>query len=256
MYINDALVSAKFNDVLGFLLEPLKDGRMILQKEKLLRNAFYVHGQAGVFDEINYTDATFQNQILPCKWYDKQEPFEFEFVVNGDEVGMHKIFNNLVILSNNVQPKELEIEVVGDVYNFNKKGIFRHEHFGEDEYQDCEVKTLDKTLYQASQELQNCKVLWDNNLNEYNIRLTQPMCNIKEYGRVFGNIHYKEDAWYVTFDPIKFKSKFLINNEEKVVAETQSTRLRDKYCRIRVKYTGENLVVITAIRTLYTLSYA
>ena len=50
--------------------------------------------------------------------------FEFEFVVN-DYVGAHKIFNNLVIISNNVQPNELEFEIEGDVFNFNKAGIFR-----------------------------------------------------------------------------------------------------------------------------------
>ena len=124
LFINDAVVATRFNDTLGFLISPKEGGKMILQKDTLLRSAFYVHGQAGVFDEINYEDATFDNQILPCKWYDKQEPFEIEFVVNGNEVGAHKIFDNLVLISNNVQPKEFEFEVIGDVHNFNKKGIY------------------------------------------------------------------------------------------------------------------------------------
>jgi len=97
------------------------------EQKIFLQNGFYVHGRAGVFDEINYEDESFKNQILPTKWYDKQEPFEFEFVVN-DQVGVHKIFDNLVIISNNVQPNEIEYEFEGDVYEFNKAGIFRHDN--------------------------------------------------------------------------------------------------------------------------------
>lgn len=58
-------------------------------------------------------------------------------------------------------------------------------------------------------------------------------------------------------DPIKFiaKKKF-VNEEDAIEGDTKSARLRDKYLKIRVKYTGEDLVIITALQTLYTLSYA
>lgn len=36
----------------------------------------------------------------------------------------------------------------------------------------------------------------------------------------------------------------------------KEARLRDKYIKIRVRYTGEELAIITALRTLYTISYA
>jgi hypothetical protein len=35
-----------------------------------------------------------------------------------------------------------------------------------------------------------------------------------------------------------------------------STRIRDKFLKVRVKYTGEDLVIITAIKNLCTLSRA
>lgn len=35
--------------------------------EKLLRNGFYVHGRAGIFNEINYFDENPDNEILPTK---------------------------------------------------------------------------------------------------------------------------------------------------------------------------------------------
>ena len=49
----------------------------------------------------------------------------------NDQVGLHKIFDNLVIISNNVQPKELEFEITGDVYNFNKSNIFWNENLAD-----------------------------------------------------------------------------------------------------------------------------
>lgn len=38
--------------------------------------------------------------------------------------------------------------------------------------------------------------------------------------------------------------------------DRKSTRIRDKYCKIKVRYSGKDLAVITALRTIYTISYA
>ena len=217
-------------------------------------NGFYVHGRAGIFDSLNYSDADVTNQILPTKWYDKQEPFEFEFVVNGD-VGFHKIFDNLVIISNNVQPKQFEFSIIGDVYDFNKEGIFRSEEFNEDEWQTANKRKYNDIDYKVSHSFDNCIVEWDNNQNNYWIKLSQDTKNIKDFGRVQGNIHYKEDSWYVTIDPIKFRNKYKIA-EDISTGDLQSTRVRDKFMKIRVKYSGEDLVIITALNTLLTISHS
>lgn len=50
-----------------------------------------------------------------------------EFVVNTP-TGIQKMFDNLVIISNNAEPESLEISLIGDAYNFNKVGIFRAEN--------------------------------------------------------------------------------------------------------------------------------
>ena len=44
---------------------------------------------------------------------------------------------------------------------------------------------------------------------------------------------------------------------EKVVeGSLTSTKLRDKWCKVRIKYKGDKLVVISAIQTLLSLSYS
>ena len=197
----------------------------------LLGNGFYVHGRAGIFNEIDYFDENPDNQIKPTKWYNKQEPFEFEFVVN-EPVGLHKIFDNLVIISNKVEPKSIEFEIIGDAYNFKKSGLFK-----------------------TQTGFKNTTVDYDPILNQYTLITEQECRNIEkpEYGRRLGNIHYKEDSWYLTIEPIKFDPTFKAEKDSRDV-KWQSTRIRDKFAKIRVKYSGEDLVVITAIKNLYSLS--
>ena len=276
--------------------------------EDLLRNGFYVHGRAGIFDEIDYFDEARTNEILPTVWYDKQEPFEFEFVVN-EPAGLHKIFNNLVIISNNVQPSEIEYEIVGDVYNFNKAGIFWKQNnsqlnssesatggaewsntynkptellpkegtpfISESPYKDMNPNPTNGSVrynwlgktnpIQTSENFKNTTVEWDPILNQYLLKIKQPCYDIKNYGRMRGNITYKEDAWYLTIDPIYFKKADAYNAEYGVTGNTvidnerldwKSTRIRDKWCRIRIKYSGKDLVLVSAIKTMIMTSYA
>ena len=189
--------------------------------DNLLGNGFYIHGRAGIFDEMNYEDENPDNQIKPTYWYNKQEPFEFEFVVN-EPVGLHKIFDNLVIISNKAKPKSIEIEIVGDVYDFKKSGL------------------LNKT------DFKNTDIKYDPILNQKTLVTEQECKDIEEVGRRMGNIHYKEDSWYLTVEPIKFK------NDKNL--EWSSARIRDKFAKIRIKYSGEDLVLITSIKSLLNLT--
>ena len=217
-----------FNETLCFVIDYKCDKKAY---DELLGNGFYVHGRAGIFNEIDYEDDDPDNQIKPTKWYNKQEPFEFEFVVN-EPVGLHKIFDNLVIISNKVEPKSIEFEVIGDVYNFKKAGLFK-----------------------TGKGFKNTKVNYDPILNQYTLITEQECRNIEnpKYGRRLGNIHYKEDSWYLTVEPIKFDPEFKAD-EQHPPRKWNSTRIRDKFAKIRVKYSGEDLVIITAIKNLYNLS--
>lgn len=77
---------------------------------KKLFTDFWKHGQGGIMDQ--------KEKILPSRWFGKNHPFEFEFVV-ADNPHVQKIFNNLKIISNNVAPESFHYEIVGDSYNFN-----------------------------------------------------------------------------------------------------------------------------------------
>ena len=245
---------SKFIQTIGVILD-INDLNANEQKEfdKLLINGFYVHGKAGIFNEINVKDNTRDNQILPTKWYDKQEPFEFEFVVNN-LTGMHKIFNDLVVISNNVEPNSFDFEIIGDVYDFNKAGIYKQLHFPEDD-EEFNIKINPKQVSQQFKE--NISITYDHVLNEYHLVSNQLSKDIKKYGRMRGNIQYKEDSWYLVIEPIKFKRKYKNSNGDiEIDSNYSSTRIRDKFLKIKVKYSGENIAIITALKTFMTLSYS
>ena len=64
---------------------------------------------------------------------------------------------------------------------------------------------------------------------------------------------YKEDRWFTTITPIYYKDRIVGTDSS---TGLKSTRIRDKWIKIRIKYTGEKLVVINAIQSLLRLSYA
>ena len=89
---------------------------------------FWRHGQAGLID--------LADKIKPCYWYGKQHPFEYEFVV-ADNAGLHKIFDNLQIVSNKVEPESFHYEIVGDCYDFakDKKNMYIRQEATKELYQ-------------------------------------------------------------------------------------------------------------------------
>lgn len=78
---------------------------------QFLTTDFWKHGQAGIID--------IADPIAPTYWYGKQHPFEFEFIV-ADNPGVHKIFDNLEIISNHAEPESFHYEIIGDCFDFAK----------------------------------------------------------------------------------------------------------------------------------------
>lgn len=112
-YKSYAKVNAGYYDlVLAVCTEEYKDN---------LTTSFWKHGQSGIID--------IADTIKPCYWYGKQHPFEFEFVVT-DNPSVHKIFENLVILSDSVCPESFHYQISGDAYDFKEDNVnmyFRQE---------------------------------------------------------------------------------------------------------------------------------
>ena len=145
------------------------------------------------------------------------------------------------------------------------------------------------------QNLTGSEIVHEPLLDEYRILTHQKGNDISEVGRLRGNMQYKEDIWNVEIRPIYFNQRNeatwsvppIITNNVPLITETvvdksnlptdyditdiestpddeliytgwtdrKSTRIRDKYCKIKVRYTGNELAVISALKTIYRLSF-
>lgn len=95
-----------------------------------LSTDFWRHGQSGIFD--------ITEDIVPTKWYGKQHPFEFEFIVR-DQADTHKIFDNLIIISNKAEPESFHYEIIGECYEFakDKKNMYIRQEATKELFQNC-----------------------------------------------------------------------------------------------------------------------
>ena len=288
-----------------------------------LTTNFWKHGKAGIIDV--------QDTLKPCYWYGKQHPFEFEFVVN-DKPGIHKIFENLYIISNRAAPESFHYQIVGDTYSFSKdkKNIYYRQEATKELYQNLGSKITFNTkyanispsqntlstifpwyyeridtydyLYDSYQQrisdyskdyenLNGTEIFYNDSMNEFEVLSHSKGNDVNKVGRLRGNMQYKEDLWNVEIRPIEYMQKnettwtippIVINNVPKDITSTvitgdnlpanyditdislpangwtarKETRIRDKYIRIRVRYSGADKVVISALRTIYSISYA
>ena len=271
---------------------------------------------------------------LPTHWYDEQHPFEFEFIVN-EEIGVQKIFNNLVIISNKAEPESFHFTITGDGYDFSddKPNIYYRQestkklfnnlgsqityrkdyteltpernqkstifplyydkiHYYNDIY-DIYTMMIDKIGSRDYSELSGTEVIWDKVLNEFNLTThikNQPMDSI-EQGALRGNSRYREDRWEVQIPPINLMQKneswntvpsivispdIVATDITKTIIEQadlpdvysmgnidttewtfrKQAKIRDKYCKIKIRYSGTKLAVISAVITTFTISYA
>ena len=79
--------------------------------------------------------------------------------------------------------------------------------------------------------------------------------NIKTQGRLKGTMQYCEDSWDIQIQPLNLKYAYL-NNNQFTLTNNVEARIRDKYIKIKVRYDGTKYAIISAIKTLFTISYA
>lgn len=95
----------------------------------------------------------------------------------------------------------------------------------------------------------------DDQLHEQRVHTEQLGNDVKKYGRLRGNMQYLEDLWDVEIRPIKFNWACM-NGNKLAFVPSKEARHRDKYIKIKVRYSGEDLAVIQGIITMFDYSMA
>lgn len=134
----------------------------------------------------------------------------------------------------------------------DKKGSPERPSYGADFWTGLNPKNDGSSKYQYN--TNEVCLIEDDQLNEQRVHSEQLGNDVKKYGRLRGNMQYLEDLWNVEIRPIKFKWCYL--QGEQLKFESKETRHRDKYLKVKVRYSGEDLAIIQAITTMYEISYA
>lgn len=160
-------------------------------------------------------------------------------------------------------------------------------------YDDYKVMNSDKLHDFVN--LSGSEIKWDKDLNQFNIVTHIKNSPIDRVGRLRGNSLYKEGKWEIQIPSIIFNQKnedkwidnkpYLVINSSNVPNDLQTSqisvdklpniydnnlgyiqvgdwtarkeaRIRDKWIKIRVRYSGKNLAVIHSLITLFNISYA
>lgn len=303
-----------------------KQNTEVTKKLPAFLTNFWKHGQAGIIDT--------QEHIKPCYWYNKQHPFEFEFVVKDNSV-KQKIWDNLQIISNKAEPESFHFEINGDSYEFSKDkpNMWYRQELTKNTYQKLGSDITYDHLYNDSKRgvtpqqypkstifplyynrldsvneiedyyhsmrspsdrdysrLSGSEIVRYEDLNQYNIATHVKNLPIPKHGIIKGNSYYQEDEWYVQIPSINIAQKneatwkdgkppivlnWIPNDLDKTEISDedlpntynlgnvdttgwtyrQQVPMKDKYIKIKVRYTGNDLAIITGILTTYRLSY-
>ena len=208
-----------------------------------INDEFYSLNTSAIWDHAD--DVGYDNDYV-SQWYEQPKQFEFEFVVS-DPIGVNKIFDNLQIISNNVQPYEMEITVIGDDYEFKRDLVdLAPAHKERAEYDDVEkIRTTSNTHGDNPYRSDTWVYKFDNRLNQKALVNLQQFKDIYKFGRRIGNIQYKEGSWFAQIEPLRMN----ITGAQ----QTKEVRIRDKWAKIRIRYSGKDLAIITAIKTLINI---
>ncbi len=303
-----------------------KQNTEVTKKLPAFLTNFWKHGQAGIIDT--------QEHIKPCYWYNKQHPFEFEFVVKDNSI-KQKIWDNLQIISNKAEPESFHFEINGDSYEFSKDkpNMWYRQELTKNTYQKLGSDITYDHLYNDSKRgvtpqqypkstifplyynrldsvneiedyyhsmrspsdrdysrLSGSEIIRYEDLNQYNISTHVKNLPIPKHGIIKGNSYYQEDEWYVQIPSINIAQKneatwkegkppIVLNwipndlNKTEISDEDlpntynlgnvdttgwtyrQQVPMKDKYIKIKIRYTGNDLAIITGILTTYRLSY-
>ena len=148
--------------------------------------------------------------------------------------------------------------------------------------------------------LSGSEIIWNKDLNQFNIVTHIKNSPINLVGRLRGNSIYKEGKWNIQIPSIIFNQKNednwtngkppIIINSQNIPNDLSSTevstneipniythsktdninkyvevgdwtyrkeaRIRDKWIKVRIRYSGKNLAIIHSIATLYNISYS
>jgi len=164
-----------------------------------------------------------------CKFHGTQHTFHVEFVMH-ERPDMEKILTNIQILSNKIKPKTIQYSITTDVPN----AVLRQNKIN---YYDDNGDIIDEPDYTDIDNVFNT-------VFEENIYIREDSSNMS-IGIFKENAYYRDGKYLVQVGKVDSFSRF--NNS--------SRRVRDKYFKIKITYSGEDYTYLYNVISLFTNNY-
>ena len=222
--------------------------------------------------------------------YIRQEATKELFQYNGMNITFDNSYKNLKEEHRLIPgfPK-----LTKDCCKYDKSTLFPMYYYRKDSINLVEdtyhMKVADGVDYRGKS---GAEIVRDKTLEEYKIWNHQQAIDMQDGGRLRGNMQYKEDSWYVQINPLnivqcnegawendkipvelgqypipEFFEEYSELNTDVLEGRTavswnwednqiSEAKIKDKWIKIRVRYSGEKLAIISAIQTLFSISYS
>lgn len=199
------------------------------------------------------------------------KPEEFEIEIDGDSYDFFK-YKKIIQWANDTAQTEDELKLIyvdlllmnqselqqeyGSAYP-RPEGLGDHYVFKTLPYiktiiEDKKGQTIEKFKINTTDTV----LVEDKLMNQNRIRVIQKSNDIATVGRVAGNTQYIEDNYYVELRNMTVKDAYIDSTGLLRFRDTQYPKIRDKYAKIRIKYSGKDLVVIQQVIAMFDFSYA
>ena len=165
-----------------------------------------------------------------CNFHGKQFTAEVEFVVNKDS-SVEKILTNLQILSNKIKPKSITYTITSDVNNAalrQNNVVYKNEDGSEFVPGEDYTKNTSNLIVEHTDII---KIRED--AKDMNIGIFQE------------NAYYKDGKYFIQVGKTDSFSRF----------NASTKRIRDKYFKIKIKYSGEEYVYLYYVLSMFTSNY-
>lgn len=240
--------------------------------------------------------------------YIRQEAVKELYQYNGVDIEFNKDYKDLDNLPRDLKTGKVTKSISG---YYDKSTIFPQWFYRKDTINEIEDSYhLQEENTKHFDQLAGAEIVRYENLDEYRIWNHAKATDMKDSGRIRGNMTYEEDVWKVQINPLnivqknelgeEWQKKFPLPNSTTpnllVPAElnhfnvcdgllnkkncpnkmdilnipddwernivkwgdyeklNKETKMRDKFIKIRIRYSGEDLAIISAIKTIYRIS--
>lgn len=254
-------------EIVGDTYDFAEDKLNMYVRQELTKHLYQLNGSDIVYNS-NYKDLLSRVEQRPIYNYDKLTKTSYEISENRYQSGYSRVESYYKDKSTLFPTYYTRIDTFDEIY---------------DDY----VRATDPDISRNYSQLSGGEIKYDPLLDQFSIVNHVQAIDVKNpiYGRLRGNIQYINDKWNVQINPLNFVQKNETWNSDKIPlnirysnlihdittinpklcptnyngddidvsdwGNRKEAKLQDKYMKVKIRYSGDKLALITGVRTTF-----